>query len=145
MCVSRAVSMTSYCLLVVSVKRVKKSSRKMSVSYKRQSGQLVKKTSGEPSLSVRGGVNEKSIFHVSFILLMSLKINVSCYMKFVAGIPEQNDEIFTLINSFILQLDLILQASCKNKLHLPLLKVAFFKGGLGGGGGGGSAKMELNS
>ena len=32
------------------------------------------------------------------------------------------------------KLDLFLQASCKKKLHLPLLKNAFFKGGLGGGG-----------
>ena len=32
------------------------------------------------------------------------------------------------------KLDLFLQASCKKKLHLPLLKSAFFKG-IGGGGG----------
>ena len=37
------------------------------------------------------------------------------------------------------KLDLFLRASCKKKLHLPLLKSAIFKGGLG------SAKMELNS
>ena len=43
------------------------------------------------------------------------------------------------------ELDLFLQASCKKKLHLPLLKSAIFKAGLGVGGGGGSAEMELNS
>ena len=40
------------------------------------------------------------------------------------------------------KLDLFLQASCKKKLHLPLLKNAFFKGGWGGGGGGGVLKWN---
>ena len=48
-----------------------------------------------------------------------------------------------MVIGYQLELDLFLQASCKKKLHLPLLKSAIFKGGFGGGGG--SAKMELNS
>ena len=32
------------------------------------------------------------------------------------------------------ELDLFLQASCKKKLHLPLLKSDFFLKGVGGGG-----------
>ena len=39
--------------------------------------------------------------------------------------------------------DLFLQASCKKKLHLPLLKSAFFKRGLEGGGEGGGAGVVL--
>ena len=45
-------------------------------------------------------------------------------------------------SDFTLKLDLFLQASCKKKLHLPLLKSAFFQRG---GGGGANAKMGLNS
>ena len=52
-------------------------------------------------------------------------------------------EPYTVVN---LKLDLFSQASCKKKLHLPLLKSAFFKKRVGRwGGGGGGAKIELNS
>ena len=40
------------------------------------------------------------------------------------------------------KIDLFLQASCKKKLYLPLLKSAFFKG-VGGGGGGGEGALML--